>query len=121
MTLTFVETGVFTSRWKRRLDDSALRALQLALLDNPLGGAPIPGCGVLRKLRFADRSRGKGTRGGIRVIYMHTGDASRIDFITVYGKDQKDDMNRRELHALCELARALRIQIRAEPSARTEM
>jgi hypothetical protein len=68
MTLTFVETRVFTARWRRRFDDTTLRELQLTLLENPLDGATIPGCGLLRKLRFADPSRGKGKRGGVRVI-----------------------------------------------------
>jgi hypothetical protein len=33
--LTFVETGVFTARWHKRLDDEELRALQNELLSNP--------------------------------------------------------------------------------------
>src|SRR5205807_752353 len=90
MNLTFVETALFTARWKRRLDDSALRTMQLGLLENPSSGSPIPGCGLLRKLRVSDPSRGRGTRGGLRVIYLHTPEAARIDFITVYGKDEKD-------------------------------
>lgn len=118
MQLTFVEARVFTSRWRRRFDDATLRDLQLALLANPLGGAPIPGCGLLRKLRFADPGRAKGKRGGVRIIYVHTPEASRIDLITVYGKDEKDDMSADELAALCELARALRDQILAEVRAK---
>jgi hypothetical protein len=36
---------------------------------NPEAGALIRGTGGLRKLRFADERRGKGKRGGLRVIY----------------------------------------------------
>jgi mRNA-degrading endonuclease RelE of RelBE toxin-antitoxin system len=101
---------VFTARWKRRLGDDSLRRLQEALLADPLRGKPIPGCGLLRKLRFGDPSRGKGKRGGVRVVYLHTAEASRVDLITVYGKDEKDDLTRTELDLLCRLARALRAE-----------
>jgi hypothetical protein len=46
--------------------------------------------------------------GGVRVIYLHTPEASRIDLITVYGKDEKDDLSKAELDMLCLLARAIR-------------
>jgi hypothetical protein len=35
---------------------------------------PIPDAGGLRKLRFADARRGKGKRGGLRVIYYFKGE-----------------------------------------------
>src|SRR5690348_3527472 len=78
MTLTFVETTVFSRRWKERFDDDeALRSLQNLLLADPRRGDPIPGCGILRKLRFGEPGRGKGKRGGVRVIYLHTPEAHR--------------------------------------------
>ena len=38
--------------------------LQLALMKNPEAGEVIEGTGGLRKMRFADKRRGKGKRGG---------------------------------------------------------
>jgi hypothetical protein len=110
MKLTFVETRVFTARWHTRLDDERLRALQNELLADPAKGNPIPGCGILRKLRFGDSSRGKGKRGGVRVIYVHTPEAGQIDLVTVYGKDEADDLSKDEVKVLCKLAEALRAQ-----------
>jgi hypothetical protein len=52
--LTFVETLVFTTRWRARFSDDALRVLQNELLRDPKRGDPIPGCGIIRKMRFAD-------------------------------------------------------------------
>ena len=49
--------------------DEEFGALQQALMARPQAGDVIPGAGGLRKLRFADRRRGKGTRGGLRIIY----------------------------------------------------
>jgi mRNA-degrading endonuclease RelE of RelBE toxin-antitoxin system len=108
MTLTFVETLLFTARWDRRLADEDLRRLQNWLMEDPLRGDPIPGCGLLRKIRFADRSRGLGKRGGVRVLYVFTPEASRIDLVTVYGKDEKDNLSARELREFCAAARVLR-------------
>lgn len=83
------------------------------LMEDPSRGDPIPGCGILRKLRFGDESRGKGKRGGVRVIYIHTPDARRIDLITIYGKDEADDLTKDEVKALCALAEELRSEARA--------
>lgn len=118
MKLTFVETRVFSVRWHARQSDEALRALQNELLEEPRRGDPIPGCGILRKLRFADQSRGKGKRGGVRVIYVHTPEAGRIDLVTVYGKDEADDLTKDEVEELCRFARLLRTEIKAESERR---
>jgi hypothetical protein len=88
------------------------------MMENPLAGAPIPGCGLLRKLRFADPIRSQGKRGGVHVIYLHTPEASRVDLITVYGKDEMDDMSKDDLALLCNLARSLRAELFAQGSQR---
>lgn len=108
MTLTFVEARGFSVRWHNRLDDDALRALQNELMEDPNGGDPVPGCGVLRKIRFGDAGRGKGKRGGVRVIYVYTPEAQQIDLVAVYGKDEADDLTKHDLRILCGYARLLR-------------
>lgn len=110
MRLIFVESEAFTLRWSRRCSDEQLRALQNELLEFPERGDPIPGCGMLRKLRAADPLRGKGKRGGLRIIYMHTPEVHRIDLIAVYSKEEKDDMTTAELKTLCAFARMLRAE-----------
>jgi mRNA-degrading endonuclease RelE of RelBE toxin-antitoxin system len=97
--------------WRRRLGDEDLRRWQDLLLEDANRGDSIPGCGLLRKVRFGDPSRGKGKRGGIRVIYMHTPEASRIDMITMFGKDEADDLSKKELRLVCEFARDLRDEL----------
>lgn len=116
---TFLETRFFSARWHKRQDSEALRLLQNELMADPLRGDPIPGCGFLRKYRFGDALRGKGKRGGLRVIYMHTPEVSRIDLITVYGKDEADDLTAQELRHLCELGRIIRTEALAQVQART--
>ena len=51
------------------MDDDAYSTLQNELMDNPEAGDMMEGTGGLRKLRQLDPRRGKGKRGGLRVIY----------------------------------------------------
>ena len=69
MQAAFVELPPFARTRNDYMDDEAYRRLQLKLMDNLTAGAVIEGKGGLRKLRQADSRRGKGKRGGLRVIY----------------------------------------------------
>lgn len=93
--------------------DSAYQALQNTLVENPMAGAVMPGCGGLRKVRAAQELRGVGKRGGIRVIYLYLPEARRIDLLAAYSKNEKDDLTPQEQKALASLARAARAEARA--------
>ena len=69
MKAVFVELPAFERFRADYLDDLTFGDLQNALMSNPEAGDVIEGTGGLRKMRFADRRRGKGKRGGLRVIY----------------------------------------------------
>ena len=112
MISTFYETPFFTRRVAELLDDETYRGLQNELQVNPAKGAVMPGCGGIRKVRWDDPSRGKGKRGGWRVIYLHVPETRCMYFVTIYGKDEQDDLDaaqKRQLRALAEQTkRALR-------------
>jgi hypothetical protein len=108
MKLTFVEALWFTPRLKARADDELYRALQNEIAEQPDKGKVMPGCGGLRKLRFADPARGKGKRGGLRIVYLYIPEASRMDFFDVYDKNEKDDLTPKEKKLLAELAKTVR-------------
>jgi hypothetical protein len=67
----FFEAPAFTRHVGEYLDDSGLLSLQLFLSERPEAGKVMPGTGGFRKLRWVDDSRGKGKRGGLRVIYLY--------------------------------------------------
>jgi len=71
MKLVFFETPVFTLLLPTYLDDESYRALQRLLLNSPEAGDVMPGTGGFRKLRWEDPRRGKGKRGGLRIIYYY--------------------------------------------------
>ena len=92
MQKTFVETAEFTAWVKEYLSDDALSDLQRELLNAPDTGSVMPGCGGLRKMRVADPRRGKGKRGGARVIYLHVAEADVIFLMDIYGKGEQEDL-----------------------------
>ena len=59
---------------------------------NPEAGDLIEGTGGLRKLRQPDPRRGKGKRGGPRVIYYWWVGGDQFWLFAVYDKDQADDL-----------------------------
>ncbi|MHB0979138.1 MAG: type II toxin-antitoxin system RelE/ParE family toxin [Thermoleophilia bacterium] len=111
--MLFVESRAFSMRLGELMSDTAYRALQNTLLDNPRAGAVMPGCGGLRKIRASQELRGVGKRGGIRVIYLYIPEARRIDLLAAYSKNEKDDLTPQEQKALASLARAARTEARA--------
>lgn len=106
MDAVFVELPPFARHRVHYLDDEAFRALQNALLENPESGDVIEGTGGLRKVRHADIRRGKGKRGGIRVIYFWWGTGRQFWLFTLYGKDTQDDLSPRERAALKDMLKA---------------
>jgi len=88
----FVELPVFERNRADYLDDPAFADLQLSLMKNPEAGDVIEGTGGLRKLRFSDRRRGKGKRGGLRVIYYWWRAGLQFWLYTLYDKDEMADL-----------------------------
>lgn len=100
MKALFVEMPAFIRHRSDYLDDEGLRALQNALLENPEAGDVIEGTGGLRKVRQADPRRGKGKRGGLRVIYYWWDGRRQFWLFTLYDKDEMDDLSAKEKKAL---------------------
>ncbi len=117
MKAVFIESFEFTEWVREYLDDEAVSTLQRDLMGEPESGDVMPGCGGLRKIRIADPRRGKGKRGGARVIYLHVPEARVIYLITVYGKDQKDDLSPDDKKLYRQLAQMLKQQARRSQEA----
>jgi hypothetical protein len=100
ISVEFIEAPFFTRVIHSYLSADAYRELQLQLARNPEAGDVIPGTGGFRKLRWPDRRRGKGKRGGLRVIYYYLEADSQIWLITVFDKDEAADLSPAERRAL---------------------
>ena len=90
--MVFYELPMFAKVREHYLDDRAYQEVQCALMADPEAGAVIRGSGGLRKVRFADVRRQKGTRGGLRIIYYYWSEDGQICLFTIYSKDEADDL-----------------------------
>ena len=88
--MIFIEDDGFQKRRKGLLDDDALFGLMEWLAVHPDVGKIIPHSGGLRKVRWAAKGRGK--RGGARVIYFWWMADDRILLLDIYAKGRQEDL-----------------------------
>jgi hypothetical protein len=98
--MEFIEAPAFSRYLSAYMNDSNYSDLQARLEANPELGDIMPGTGGFRKLRWADARRGKGRRGGLRIIYYYFHSTYQIWLMTVYDKDEASDLTSREKKAL---------------------
>ena len=114
MKAIFVELPAFERHREKYLDDDGFRELQNLLMKRPEAGDPMPDTGGLRKLRFGDVRRGKGKRGGLRVIYYWWISGLQFWLFTVYDKDEITDLTSQQ-------RKVLKAMIKAELEARRKV
>ena len=111
MRAVFVELPAFARNRESYLGDVEFRRLQETLMAHPAAGDVIEGTGGLRKLRFADLRRGKGRRGGLRIIYFWWEAGLQFWLFTLFDKDEASDLSP-------EHRKALRARMKAELEVR---
>lgn len=114
--MEFIEAPAFTRFISRYLNNDEYGALQSHLAANPMLGDLMPGTGGFRKLRWKDPRRGKGTRGGLRIIYYYFPAAQQIWLMTLYGKNEAADVTTQEKKALKNIVES---ELRAREARRT--
>src|SRR5438876_11124830 len=97
--MEFLEAPAFTRYLSDYLTDDEYRERQNRLAVAPELGDVMPATGGFRKLRWGDPRRGKGRRGGLRVIYYYFRGAKRIWLVTLYVKDEAWGLTPKEKHA----------------------
>ncbi|MGY0644489.1 type II toxin-antitoxin system RelE/ParE family toxin [uncultured Alteromonas sp.] len=91
MKSVFIESSIFEKFRDTYINEEEFRLFQADLMANPKQGDVIQGTGGLRKVRIA--GRGKGKRGGSRVIYYYFDEKRRFYLLTIYGKNEMSDLN----------------------------
>ena len=95
----FIETPSFTKKWYALgFNDDDLAELQQFLITNPEAGTLMVGTGGLRKLRYAFKGRGKS--GGARVCYVDFAVFDTIYFISIFSKNEKENLTNEEKNIL---------------------
>lgn len=80
------------------MSQDEVEAVEKFLAQNPTAGEEMPGTGGCRKLRWA--KPGKGKSGGYRVITFFSGSRVPVFLITVFGKNERANLNKTERNTL---------------------
>ena len=80
------------------MDDDEYRLFQQALMLRPEIGEIIQVTGGLRKVRW--RIKGKGKRGGVRIIYYYLHRQFMFYLLTIYSKGEVNDLKATEKRVL---------------------
>jgi hypothetical protein len=86
-----VETLEFLNATRVFFVEHEREALVNYLAHNPLAGDLIPGTGGVRKLRWALKGRGK--RGGARIIYFYHSENLPLFLLSGYAKNTRADLS----------------------------
>lgn len=89
--ITVVETRGFIRHIGSVLTDDELSRLIWELASNPERGVVIPGTGGVRKVRWAIKGRGK--RGGARVVYFYHDDQMPVFLLAAFAKSAKVNLS----------------------------
>ncbi len=88
--ISFTESPIFTKLVYNYLNEDEYAALQRELAVHPESGDIVPKSGGLRKLRW--KLRGRGKRGGCRVIYYWKSREDEIWLLTIYAKNEAENI-----------------------------
>ena len=109
MLITVAETPEYIRRAEKLLSAAERMAVVEHLAANPKAGDLMQGTGGVRKLRWARGGRGKS--GGVRVIYYFHSDAMPLYLLTVFGKNERSDLDQAERNELAALVRMLKAMV----------
>ena len=100
--ITVLQLAKFKAEATDLIGADGIEALAIYLIEHPGAGDVIPGASGVRKLRWA--AKGKGKRGGVRIIYVYVVVAARIYLLRCYAKNVKTDLTADEKKELRRIA-----------------
>ena len=100
---TVVELDTFLKRAKAIMSDDERIDIVSYLAANPEAGVSLGG--GLRKVRI--QRPGSGKSGGYRTLYVFGGRAMPLFLVTVFAKNEKDNLTKAEQSAAVELSKQL--------------
>jgi hypothetical protein len=104
--ITVLQLPKFKAETTKLIGADGIEAVAVYLIDHPDAGDVIPGAGGARKLRWG--AKGKGKRGGARIIYLYVVIAARIYLLRCYAKNVRTDLTADEKKDLRQMAAHLK-------------
>ena len=104
--ITVLQLPKFKAEATELIGVAGIEGVAVYLTDHPDAGNVIPGAGGARKLRWA--AKGKGKRGGARVIYLYVVIAARIYLLRCYAKSVRTDLTADEKRQLRQIGDRLK-------------
>jgi hypothetical protein len=92
--ITVLQLPKFKVEATELIGADGIEAIAVYLIDHPDAGDVIPGSAGVRKLRWA--AKGKGKRGGARIVYLYLVVAACVYLIRCYAKNVKTDLTAEE-------------------------
>lgn len=109
--VSVVETDPYLTEAKHFLSEEERAMVADMVAADPLCGSLIPEGGGIRKVRIPLAGRGK--RGGARVIYYFHSRRIPIFLLTLFAKNERADLTKRETHALAKAVKLIAKQFGA--------
>ena len=107
---TFIEHPTFTKQVEALFSDDEYRRFQIDLAAMPEAGTVIPGLAGLRKFRWG--AKGKGKRGGARIVYLLIPDPGIVYLFYAYTKGDIEDMSSEQKKRLAKAVAAIKAEYR---------
>lgn len=95
---TIAETVQFKAQVDKIWSEDERLAFISFIAENPLAGDVIPQANGLRKVRW--QASGRGKRGGARVIYFNLLENGLIVLLSIYTKNEKENLSPQEIKQL---------------------
>lgn len=105
MYITVAELPEYIRRAERLLDEDERNRIIDYLAAHPKSGKIIQGTCGIRKIRWG--RKGKGKSGGVRVIYFFYDKNIPLFLLTVFGKNEKENLKKSEQNELSALTRKI--------------
>lgn len=103
--ITVVETREFQQRAAAYMTDEERQHFVTFIAGHPEDGAIMVGAGGIRKSRWGIGARGKSS--GVRVIYYYHNPDMPIFLLTVFAKNERDNLSQRDKNVLKQLVTEL--------------
>lgn len=98
---TIAEVPEYIRQAERLLTEAERQDVLTYLAAHPKSGDLIEGTGGIRKLRWGRGGRGKS--GGVRVIYYYHSELMPLYLITLFAKNEQDNLSKSERNELAKL------------------